>query len=71
MRFTCPYCHCAARLTPNPARDRRADVPRYVLNCSGCSRTVVGRAPTPPHRGTAVRPRSDQREPRAIAVAHT
>jgi len=69
MRFTCPYCHSAARLTPNPAHDRRADAPRYVLACSGCSRTVVARAPTPPLGSDRVRPRSDRSESRATSVS--
>lgn len=41
MTFTCPYCRCQARLTPNPAHTDRNNLPLYTLRCTGCDRTSV------------------------------
>ena len=56
MRITCPFCHSAARLSPNPAHAEHHALPIYVLACSGCDRTNVRREPThQPRQVLAVR----------------
>jgi hypothetical protein len=54
MRITCPFCHSAARLTPNPAHAEHMTLPVYVLTCSGCDRTSVRRDPARQSRELAV-----------------
>ena len=43
MTFTCPYCRSQARLSPNPAYAERSSQSVYVLKCTGCDHTTVGR----------------------------
>lgn len=50
MRITCPYCHSTANLSPNPAFGERMALPHYLLDCSGCSHTIVPRDPPPGRR---------------------